>query len=190
MSDSVQFIFKTLLKVPVIIFVSFFILNIFTFCYTYFQMLGFSYVVMQTAVENNYLPTTEYNQLNNYLNTIDDSDFIKAGSAKILINDSTEFGYDSTIEPAYGLVTSKRQYGKPVRVGVEYQFRMIWPLMPNDQVADGTNAVTGINNDYADSAYISDAEADQRREDMSPYNAIRFVYTVPGLKYYPDLITY
>ena len=48
----------------------------------------------------------------------------------------------------------------------------------------------GFNNENPESDYISDIEADRRREDKSPYNAIRFIYTVPGLKYYPDLITY
>ena len=51
MSDEVKFIFKTLLKVPVIIVVSFLILNIFAFFFIYFKVLGLSYVVMQTAVK-------------------------------------------------------------------------------------------------------------------------------------------
>lgn len=71
MSDGVKFIFKTLFKVPVIIFVSFFIFNILAFFLIYFKMLGFSYVIMQTAVENNYLPTQELNQLAEYAHNME-----------------------------------------------------------------------------------------------------------------------
>lgn len=67
MSDSVKFIFKTLIKVPVIIMISYAIFNIFAFFFIYFRMLGISYVVMQTAVENNYLPDTELNTMIDYL---------------------------------------------------------------------------------------------------------------------------
>ena len=70
MTDSVKFIFKTLIKVPIFIFVAFFILNIFSIAFIYFKMLGLSYVVMQTAVENNYLPDSEVSMILTYLNDI------------------------------------------------------------------------------------------------------------------------
>ena len=194
MTDGVKFIFKTLIKVPIIIFVSYFIFNIFVFCFTYFRMLGFSYVVMQTAVENNYLPTDEYTQLNAYLTSISNSEFIEAGSAKIVVNAPAESeyyipydtGYTDGIEPAYGSVYSKRQYGKPVRVGVIYKFRMVWPLMPHQQVADSDNAVAGLSDD--EPTALSDAELELARDNTSSYNVILITYTVPGLKYYPDLL--
>ena len=54
MTDGVKFIFKTLIKVPVYIVAAFGIFNIFAFCFIYFRLLGVSYVVQQTAIENTY----------------------------------------------------------------------------------------------------------------------------------------
>ena len=53
MAENVKFIFKTLIKVPIIIFVTYFIVNLFAFTVSYFRLLGVSYVVLQTAIENN-----------------------------------------------------------------------------------------------------------------------------------------
>ena len=66
MSDSVKFIFMTLIKVPCIIFAAFFIFNIFAFFFIYFKVLGFSYVVMQEVVENNYINNSSVENRNNY----------------------------------------------------------------------------------------------------------------------------
>lgn len=185
MSDSVKFIFKTLIKVPCIIFVAYLVLNIFAFCFTYFRMLGFSYVVMQTAVENNYLPTNEYTQLNNYLNSISNTAFCE--NATILVNDSDDPGYVSSILPAYGHTYSRRQYGGTVRVGVSFDFRMIWPLLPHEQTTSG-KAVAGYKGE--DVTKLGDASIDAAREAKSNnWNTITIAYTVPGLKYYPDLST-
>ena len=71
MNESVKFIFKTLLKVPVFILVAYAIFNLFAFSFSYFKIMGFSYVAMQTAVENNYFPQTEYNTLTTYLNGLE-----------------------------------------------------------------------------------------------------------------------
>ena len=71
MSDNVKFIFMTLIKVPCVIFVSFFIFNIFAFFFIYFKMLGFSYVVMQEVVENNYITATHRDQINLQFGEID-----------------------------------------------------------------------------------------------------------------------
>lgn len=71
MADEVKFIFKTLIKTPVIIMIFYAIFNLLFFFYIYFQMLGFSYVVMQTAVENNYLPSAELATLKDYIYDMD-----------------------------------------------------------------------------------------------------------------------
>lgn len=171
MSDGVKFIFKTLIKVPCYIMVAYFILNIFAFAHTYFKMLGFSYVVMQTAVENNYLPDTEYNQLVNYLS--------RQGTAfcanpKIVVTDE-----GNTITPAHGSTYSRRQYGSEVVVGVEYDFRMIWPLIP----IEADEASTGQSNDGIEEWNNSVGTFDNNKG----WNHVRIDYKVPGLKYYPDL---
>ena len=174
MADGVKFIFKTLLKVPIFIFVSYLILNLFMFAYTYFRMLGMSYVVMQTAVENNYLPESEYKLLDNHLQSFAEntSHFVK--NAKIITNAVGEPGRVSGIAGATG-VSGKRQYGKPVRVGVQYQFTMIWPLMPHE-----------YNPDSGTPQELNAMEAEYGGR-QGGFNTVTIDYTVPGLKYYPDL---
>lgn len=161
MSDSVKFIFKTLIKVPCYIMVAYFILNIFAFAHTYFKMLGLSYVVMQTAVENNYIPDTELNQLNNYIQNQTTAFCV---NPNIVISDNT-----------------RKQYGATVEVGVTYDFRMIWPLIPIEADEDFTGQETdGIENWNNSVATIDNDKG---------WNTVSIMYTVPGLKYYPDLST-
>ena len=176
MSDSVKFIFKTLIKVPCYIMVAYFILNIFAFSYTYFKMLGLSYVVMQTAVENNYIPETEYQQLNNY---ISQQTTAFCANPVILVNESGEPDYEAGCTPAYGSAYSRRQYGSEVKVGVAYEFRMIWPLIPI--AADETS--TGQSEDGVENWNNRVATMDNNKG----WNTVVIKYTVPGLKYYPDL---
>lgn len=177
MTDSVKFIFKTLIKVPVIIMVSFFIFNLFAFGLTYFRLLGFSYVVMQTAVENNYLPKAELDTLNKYLEHIANTAVVE--NAFIVIKDEN----DDAILPA----TERRQYGMPITVGVSADFRFIWPLTPRDQLQDPSSGFVGLDRDgnQAFSGFADANTLESRRE--GSWNTIRIIYTVPGLRYYPDL---
>lgn len=186
MSDGVKFIFKTLIKVPCYIMVAYFILNIFAFAHTYFKMLGFSYVVMQTAVENNYLPDTEYSQLKAYL---DKQTTAFCANPTILVSDPA----DGSIEPAYGSAYSRRQYGSKVAVGVAYDFKMIWPLMTleADQASTGQSD-RGINEWNANAGMETSGQLDSDGDGLwdtgnKGWNRVEIRYTVPGLKYYPDL---
>lgn len=182
MSDGVKFIFKTLLKVPIIIVVSFFIFNMFAFGLTYFKMLGMSYVVMTVAVENNYLPETELNTLNNYLNGIthgaDGSLIGIIDNAHIITKGSD--GYDDA--------TIRRQYGQPVTVGVTCHYRFIWPLTPKEQLQNEDDKFNGYNGSGF-SGFASTSELEDRRQaiENNSKNNIKITYTVPGLKYYPDM---
>ena len=76
MEDGVKYIFKVLLKVPIIIVVCYLVMNIFFFFFIYFKCLGISYVVMQTAVENNYLPQRELKALCQYVDSINQIPFV------------------------------------------------------------------------------------------------------------------
>ena len=182
MNSSIRFIFKTLTKIPITILAVYAVFNIFAFSLTYFKLLGLSYVVMQTAVENNYLPTEEYNTLNNYLQSITDTGVVD--NASIIIQDPN----DTTIKPA----TQKRQYGMPVTVGVQAHYKFIWPLMPKEQLNDTSSGFIGYgsNANANFSGYASDGELESRREDLedNQQNMIKIQFTVPGLKYYPDLL--
>lgn len=59
MNDEVKFIFKTLIKVPVIIIISYLVFNIVMFINFYFRGLGTSYLIMQEVAINNYIPATD-----------------------------------------------------------------------------------------------------------------------------------
>ena len=170
MNDSVKFIFKTLIKVPVIILVMYAIFNLFAFSFSYFKIMGFSYVAMQTAVENNYIPDTEMGTLQSYLN----------GLETYMLEDAT-----LTVDTGGG-VNKKVQYGTPITVTVEAHYRFIWPLMPAEQRTGA--AAMGMDGQNIGSALSNDQLEDARMEyENNPQNNIHISYTVPGLKYYPDL---
>jgi len=178
MSDNVKFIFKTLFRVPITIMIAYFIFNIFAFSLTYFKLLGLSYVVMQTAVENNYLPSEELNTINNYLDTVSDTGVIN--SAYLVLEDPD----DSSID----IATNRRQYGTPVTVGISANYRFILPLTPKEQLQNTDEGFLGMDSGSF-SGFADEAVLEQRRENIAsnPNNNINIIYTVPGLKYYPDL---
>lgn len=226
LQEEVKFIFKTLIKVPVVIFFSYFIFNIIFFFYIYFQMLGFSYVIMQTAVENNYLPTSELNTLAAYLeemelrngqlqnchviiglNSGDHSDYAmvsngyRAGGSRVpvsmnkvrsitdnhAVGSSEQTGVDNS-------ALTRRQYGANVVVGCYCEYKIIWPLRPDEQVS-GYSASTGATEDAVDGmsgtagTRSNESELEKRRKDSRHEVKLpmHFVYQVPGLKYYPDM---
>ena len=191
-------------------------------------MLGFSYVVMQTAVENNYLPNAELTNLLEYAAKMDtDNSFSQKNTSIIMYfnpNDSNDASMDHRVRISptndvmgsagiaagfgdpYGDASKRKQYGKASRVGVYTEYTVIWPLDYRDTIVQG--GVAGYAPDgsggsgavsFENSATL---EAMRDREfhqgDANPSGQIggkvvipiRIVYTVPGLKYYPDLINY
>lgn len=171
MQDGVKFIFKTLIKVPVIILVVYAVFNLFAFSFSYFRLLGFSYVAMQTAVENNYIPESEYSTLTAYLESLDTA----------MLDNLT-----LTCESDGG--NKKVQYGTPVTVTVSAHYRFIWPLMPAEQTSTGV-AADGFDGNGDSGTWLNDAQLDAKRAayENNIKNNITISYTVPGLKYYPDL---
>lgn len=172
MNESVKFIFKTLLKVPVFILVAYAIFNLFAFSFSYFKIMGFSYVAMQTAVENNYFPQTELDTLTAYLD----------GLETAMLENAT-----LTIDTGNG-GNERVQYGSEITVTVSAHYRFIWPLMPNEQRSTGV-AAEGMDGQNT-GEQLTAAQLDQMREEIAdnPQNNIWISYTVPGLKYYPDLM--
>lgn len=189
LEDSVKYIFKTLIKVPVIIAVAYFVFNLFAFTITYFKVLGLSYTAMQVAVENNYIPETEKNTLTAYAadltNSIEMIDNFEIGCDTNLSND---IECTNILGPEAATENRREQYGTPMTITVGCHYRVIWPLMPTQQKSNGV-AVEGLNNSYAPGADLTDAQLEALREDIAdnPQNNIVITYTVPGLKYYPDL---
>lgn len=179
MSDSVKFIFKTLIKIPVAIMAAYLVFNAFAFGLTYFKLLGFSYVVMQTAAENNYIPAEQLITLNSYLDGISNTGVVD-NVVLVLVDPVT--GHDASV---------RTQYGAPVTVGVSAHYKFIWPLTPKDQLQNTSEDFIGYDSSPgAFSGFADEATLEQRRAEIenNTDNNINIIYTVPGLKYYPDLI--
>lgn len=170
MQDDVKFIFKSLIKVPVIIFEVYFVFNIFCLMFIFFKTLGYSYVVMQTVVENNYVPAQEMASLNDQLAELGNIKFVH--SATVVV---TEPGSSST-DASYN---ERTQYGSVKRCGVQVQYEIQWPLRP-DQQTDNHQAVNGLQGGGGNYTNVGHTYS-------APDIPITITYKVPGLQYYPDL---
>lgn len=203
MTDSVKFIFKTLIKVPIFIFVAFFILNIFSIAFIYFKMLGLSYVVMQTAVENNYLPDSEVSMILTYLNDISNGIEMVTDAGIVVDEGDTPAGSGYAVEAngkdyivvntytsgLTGGALTRKQYGGEVICGVYCNYKIIWPLDyrytgNRDAIVNGTSG----NYTYKDvQGYVAGAQTHNSYLSAFANLPIAIVYKVPGLKYYPDM---
>jgi uncharacterized membrane-anchored protein YitT (DUF2179 family) len=193
MEDSVKFIFKTLIKVPIIILVTYFVFNIFAFTFSYFKLLGFSYVVMQTAVENNFIPGDEESTLVSYAESLET--YMLQNVSIYCDTDSSNDKFDTenpneliaisgsklTGDGSGETDNKKVQYGHEITVKVCANYVWIFPLI-NTGGSDGSSAnAAGLTyNETTDIAVESSGTPD------AEYNIV-ISYTVPGLKYYPDL---
>ena len=176
MSDDVKFIFKTLIKVPIIIFELYLVFNLFCFMFIYFKTLGIQYVAMQTVVENNYIPTDEMDELNEYLDDLEAITFVlpqdqKGNKTEIIVRD------DET-----GEINQRTQYGQTKEVGVRVVYEFQLPLMPHEQKASGV-AVDGLNG----AGSSGDWDTSKQGHTKGIAIPIKITYKVPGLQYYPDL---
>lgn len=220
MADNVKFIFMTLIKVPIWIMVAFFVFNLFAFTFIYFKMLGISYVVQQTAIENNYLPKTETLSICDYMaDSIGNISMVE--NVGLCYSDGT---YIDAVEysknngsgrPSSGAF-KRKQYGSQITCGVTCNYIWIWPLDYRTTKSSYKN-VSGLSKgddyngvysgDAGDNPYYKQEASkgrtyDQRASkagDMTAYmrqnvkpkdyddNNIKIIYTLPGLKYYPDL---
>lgn len=181
MEDALKFIFKTLIKIPFIIMITYFIANLLLFSLFYFKFTGISYSVMNTAMENNFIPDNEYKIIEKTIKDIEGSSvLIGKDSAKIVVNGSNK----------------REQYGTPITVGVEYKYRWLTPLMPWDlgqtpsSYGSGSSIIDDSTASEGNFSSITAEEAKRRIDvlsDRSLTSPIRIVYKVPGLQYYADL---
>ena len=204
MSDSVKYIFKTLVKVPCIIMVCFMVLNAFMFVYSYFKVLGLSYVVMQVAVENNYIPTTEFNTLEAYANSLEKGsvlDHCAVVPGELTVTESATGWGDgnSPWDAAWkarsdGSARVRRQYGARVTCGVIAHLNFIWPLDTREVLDNPDEEYIGWNNPgasfsgFADETALQGRRADKGDGTSANRNNVVIMFTVPGLKYYPDMM--
>ena len=179
MEDALKFIFKTLIKIPFIIMITYFIANLLLFSLFYFKFTGISYSVMNTGMENNFIPDYEYKIIVKTINDIENSSVL-IKDAKIVVDSGN----------------TRQQYGKPISIGVEYKYRWLTPLMPWDLGQTPANYGSGssvIDDSTASEGNFSSITAEEAKRridvlsDRSLTSPIRIVYKVPGLQYYADL---
>lgn len=179
MTDGVRRVFKILILVPCIIFVSYLIFNIFSFTFTYFRLLGFANTVRQVAVENNYLPEQELQTLQNYLDDITNTGVVDSASIIVYVENEDGSVSDASI---------RQQYGEAVTVGVQAHYRFVMPLTPKEQFTNTNDTLDGLNGSGFGGYASGDILEERRKQyEENPSNNIIIKYTVPGLKYYPDL---
>lgn len=164
MSDSVKSIFKILIKIPVIIAISYLILNVFAFGISYVRLLSISYSIMQVAMENNYLPENEMNVIKEHINEI-----APAGDTGGILQ-------NGKIITTGG--NNRKQYGEQVTVGIQADFKWLVPF---------ERRVVGLKD--SDIEHARNPAKVEESKDSKGWNTrtIKIEYTVPGLKYYPDL---
>lgn len=185
MSDGVKFIFKTLIKVPIIICVSFFIFNIFAFTVSYFRIVSASNTIQQAVMDNNYLIESDKETFNKYLGDL--------GTACLtdikLIIDTDGNDYNPGTYTEHNV---RKQYGHTVTCGVTARFRPIIPLMYNETLQDGKVRGYGSMADESVSGGTkTDAELQRLREEKNKDAGgnITIVGKVIGMQYYSDLDT-
>lgn len=171
MSESVAFIFKTLIKVPIIIFASFFVMNMVAFMFIYFKMLGFSYVVMQEVVENNYIAGRQATQMQTYMTDLEtEVPMVQYSTLIVGLDDSNNpvlwdktnpslayfdgghtcgnKTYGSTIKTGQSHAGYRCQYGATKTVGVHCEYEIVWPLSYQYTNGGNVNGYTGTVNGY------------------------------------------
>lgn len=175
MGDTVKSIFMTLIKVPIIIAVVFFCLDVFAFATSYFRLLGVSYTLQNVVMENNFIPDSELASLENYLSTLEtsmlrDIEIVNRGAV-------TGLG-------------SRQQYGREVETGITAKFTWAVPFMPIKNKAKTGSVLDTTGGPNTLYQYTNDPE--HGTSGGSPIAngitvPITITFTVPGMKYYPDL---
>ena len=164
------------LKTFVWIMVIFGFFNLLGFSLAYYKMVSLGYVVQQTAIENNYIPSNDKVSIENYMATLETP----------TLRD-IRFTDDSAINEG-----DRKQYGNIVKVGVEGDFYVSLPLMWNEQF-EGNEGVQSLKDSVSN--LKSDAEIERELTNRIVTNEgtggiripIKMEYEVPGLKYYADL---
>jgi hypothetical protein len=194
MSDSVKGIFKILIKVPVIIAVSYLIFNIFAFAVCYFKVLGLSYAVMQVAMENNYIPDNELKALTGSDSKINDTSGVEFTQKRY--NTGLLDNVTLKCETKRG-TNAKSQYGEPITVTVSGKYSWLIPFMNSaswysqsdttEVVGEGGSGESTEIDSTSASASSTAWSMGEQGKTTKQKNNIEITYKVPGLKYYPDL---
>lgn len=171
MSDTVKSVFKILIKVPIIIGVVFLVFDVFAFVTSYFRLLSVSYTIQNVVIENNYIPDSEANSINDYLDGLETT---MLRDVRIV---NGEVGEEARI---------RHQYGQEITTGVTGQFIWAVPFLPMENTAHTgalTDSTTGPNT-YTIYDHTADGD-DPVANGVT--QTITISFTVPGMAYYPDL---
>lgn len=183
MSDGVKFIFKTLIKVPFIICVSFFIFNIFAFTVSYFRIVGASNTLQQAIMDNNYLVKTDKDTFDTYIKNLKTTCLTDIQ----LIVDTDGNDYPDN----YHWKNEREQYGNVITCGITARFKPIIPLIYTETLENGR--VNGYGNGSVNNSggTKTDAQLQEARENKNKDAGgnITVVTKVVGMQYYSDLAT-
>jgi len=216
MGDTIRFIFRTLIKIPLIIIAVYLVINVIAFTMSYMRLYTLAQVAVNTAMENNFIPESEFNAImahaggtnagtfrdgltNNILNEIN----VTVTTVPLLygvpytIHGNARYGIGHSID--VGVEDQRVQYGSEITIEVEGSYLWMLPipiyggagnfgLLNTPVVGMGGGAAPVVNNQAA-------VENELRRRGLIDIGVadsdfrfpIRFTYTVAGLKYYPDL---
>ena len=193
MSGGVKFIFKTLISIPVIVTISYLILNIYGYAVSYFRVTALSYSVMQIVAENNYIPVDELEALAKYANSLETgilSDIAivigaEDATEEFLLNNVIDFdGSSNTLIIKGSPNNDKVQYGEVKKAGITAKFNWMNPFKFGK---DSDIKVAGYKNTAKGGKYgIGNADGNGGQVDYAKNN-MTIVYNVVGLRYYPDL---
>lgn len=205
MSDGVKFIFKTLIKVPIIILISYFIFNIFSYTVAYFRLYSAAQMINSIVMENGYLPgdetdeTTLLGQVQKYIDDNVSSNLLIPRAGITCDGVSIQTSGTSTSGPVSNGNNVRVQYGGEAKVTVSGHLVWLMPLVnvKGEYLKDGVNGIsTSDGTEYT--GVMEDAEAERERRGFTMNNTetsgvlnnmsnITFEYTVPCLKYYSDI---
>lgn len=184
MNDGVKFIFKTLIKVPFIICVSFFIFNIFAFTVSYFRIVGASNTLQQAIMDNNYLVDSDYYTFEGYTKMLK----TKCLDNIQIIVDTDGNDYDPK---HYQEHNEREQYGNVITCGITARFKPIIPLIYTDTLEDGKVKGYGSTETGASGGTKTGAELERlrKKKNEKAERNITVVTKVVGMQYYSDLAT-
>jgi hypothetical protein len=201
--NSVASIFKILIKIPIIISVSYLILNIFAFALSYFKILGASYSLQQIVMENNYLPVSEVESFNKYLRGSDGSSGLQtsfldniyavvytdseATSLSACSGRKSDGSFQKTNNGIIGN-NARTQYGSTAYVGIVSNFHALWPFSYNELFVNNAGVTgwkSGTGSSVKETTFKSAEDLEKSRKKSTA--KIDVIHPVIGLQYYSDL---
>lgn len=189
--DGVKFIFKTLIKIPIIIAISYLIFNLFSFTVAYFRMYSTAQMLNSIVMENNYIPgditdpTTQLGQLQEYIDNNLETRLLRNVEIRVIDKDT-------------GNSNERLQYGHTQEVTLTGEFVWLLPLVniQGEALSDGVEGIGGggtgalrgdIDTQLQNRGFTGDYDASQIGDHGAQPNIV-FSYEVPCMKYYSDLV--